>query len=982
NTADNVGLFSFGTAAATDRALGSRATSNVEGNAPVLYGVRLVNGTGLTLTKFTITYTGEQWFKSTQTTAHALFVDYQLGSAGIAVGTWNTLTSASFTSPISTGTTATALNGNSAANRTVQVVVAGAVSWAPGQELWIRIRDENESGSEQGLAVDDFHFLADNESGLFFNGSTAHLTMGYGAASAAAFGTADFTIECRFLRTGGGVSASSGTGGVTAVPLIAKGVGEADGDARDANYFLGIDVNGRLTADFEQRNATNNGTAYAAGQNFPITGSTTLQNGVWYHVAASYNTTTATWKLYVNGIEETTSIPSGSPTAFVGVVPRFDSLQGLGIGTTINSIGTVSGFFQGVIDEVRIWNIARSSSQILAGKDAEIVSGQTGMLARFGMDEATGTSVAGTTAAGVATPIGNLSGATSPVWVNANSFSVNAGPSSGTVVRGPYLQKAAATQMAVCWRGSQSAVGRVRYGTDVMNLSRYKDDASAPASPFNHVITLTGLTAGTTYYYSVGSAADTLASGSEYTFTTPPLTGSVMDTRVWVLGDAGTATSNQIAVRDAFYTWTGARTPNLVLQLGDNAYSTGTDQNFTDGMFNIYTTMLHKTPFWSCLGNHETNQATANVDTYPYFDIYTLPTTGECGGVASGTEHYYSFDYGNIHFIALDSMTAVRSVSGAMATWLQSDLASTTATWIICFFHHPPYTKGSHNSDTDIELIQMRSNILPILEAGGVDLVLCGHSHCYERSYLLDGHYGLSTSLTSAMKKNAGDGKPGGNGAYVKPLTGTRDHFGAVYAVTGSAGQATNWTGGSTAAVNPTPHPAMYASLLSLGSLVLDINGTRLDATFLRNNSSTPDSFTIIKQGFADSDADGISDEYEIAHGLNRFNAADAALDSDGDGVTNLREFIFSTASNVSDRYTFSTAYNKYSGTNTLTFTTATGRNYRVMYSNDLLSWQPVTPAITGTGAAMLWTDDGTTTGSSPSAAPKRFYRIEVTVAP
>ncbi len=568
------------------------------------------------------------------------------------------------------------------------------------------------------------------------------------------------------------------------------------------------------------------------------------------------------------------------------------------------------------------------------------------------------------------------------IIVFSASLLISINVSLAGLTRGPYLQKAAPTQMTIRWRTDVSSVGRVRYGTDAANLNQVKDESAAPTSPYDHVITLTGLSAATSYYYSVGSASETLTSGSDFTFTTPPVSGTATNTRVWVLGDAGTATANQTAVRDAFYTWTGTRTPNLVLQLGDNAYNTGSDANFTSGMFNIYPTMLRKTPFWSCLGNHETAQATAYVESYPYFDIYTLPTAGDCGGVASGTEHYYSFNYGNIHFISLDSMTASRTSTGAMATWLQSDLSSTTATWVICFFHHPPYTKGSHNSDTETELIQMRQNILPILEAGGVDLVLCGHSHCYERSYLLDGHYGLSTTLSTAMKKNAGDGRTAGNGAYVKPLTGPRDHFGAVYAVAGSAGQATNWTGGSTATVNPTPHPAMFTSQLSLGSLVLDINGMRLDATFLRENSTTPDTFTIIKQGAADSDKDGIPDEYETAHGLNRFSAADAALDSDGDGVTNLNEYIFDTSSNSPDRYAFSTAYDSIAGTNTVTFSTTAGRTYRVKYSSDLLTWLPAAPAITGTGATMQWTDDGTSTGTAPSAATKRFYLVEVTVVP
>ena len=372
---------------------------------------------------------------------------------------------------------------------------------------------------------------------------------------------------------------------------------------------------------------------------------------------------------------------------------------------------------------------------------------------------------------------------TSPV-VNVTTIA-----GAGTLTRGPYLQKASPIQMTIRWRNSLQNIGRVKYGIAEGNLDQTVDEIIAPApgplSGFDHSITLTGLSPNTTYFYSIGSADDILASGTDYTFTTPPLPGAVLNTRIWVLGDAGTASANQRAVRDAFYTWTGSRTPNLVLQLGDNAYNTGTDAEYQSAVFNIYPTMLRKTPFWSCLGNHETAQSTARWDNYPFFDIYTLPTAGECGGVASGTEHYYSFDHGNIHFISLDSMTASRDTieangsDGPMAAWLRADLASTTATWIICFFHHPPYTKGSHNSDSltdsDGALVQIREKILPILEAGGVDLVLNGHSHCYERSFLLDGHYGFSSSLLPAMKKNAGNGRPLGDGAYIKPLTGPRE---------------------------------------------------------------------------------------------------------------------------------------------------------------------------------------------------------------
>ena len=173
-----------------------------------------------------------------------------------------------------------------------------------------------------------------------------------------------------------------------------------------------------------------------------------------------------------------------------------------------------------------------------------------------------------------------------------------------------------------------------------------------------------------------------------------------------------------------------------------------------------------------------------------------------------------------------------------MMTWLQNDLAATTQKWIIAFWHHPPYTKGSHNSDTETELIQMRQNALPILEAHGVDLVLTGHSHSYERSFLLDGHYGTSGTLTPAMKKDAGSGREDGTGAYEKATPIGGQHEGAVYAVAGSSGKI---SGGL---LN---HPAMYISLNKLGSMVLDIDGNRLDAKFLDNTGAVADYFTLIK---------------------------------------------------------------------------------------------------------------------------------------
>jgi hypothetical protein len=252
-------------------------------------------------------------------------------------------------------------------------------------------------------------------------------------------------------------------------------------------------------------------------------------------------------------------------------------------------------------------------------------------------------------------------------------------------------------------------------------------------------------------------------------------------------------------------------------------------------VFNMYPTMLRKSVLWPTLGNHDGHTADSSSQTGPYYSIFTLPKQGEAGGVASGTEAYYSFDYGNIHFICLESYETDRAANGPMANWLRSDLAATTRDWIVAFWHHPPYSKGSHNSDTESELIEMRENFLPILEAGGVDLVLGGHSHSYERSYLIDGHYGLSTTFNDSYKKDGGSGRE--PTPYQKP-TGLVPHQGAVYTVAGSSGQT------SAGALN---HPAMFISLNVLGSLVLDFQTNRLDLSFLNSSGVVQDNFTILK---------------------------------------------------------------------------------------------------------------------------------------
>ncbi|MBM4152690.1 MAG: hypothetical protein FJ220_04105, partial [Kiritimatiellaceae bacterium] len=161
--------------------------------------------------------------------------------------------------------------------------------------------------------------------------------------------------------------------------------------------------------------------------------------------------------------------------------------------------------------------------------------------------------------------------------------------------------------------------------------------------------------------------------------------------------------------------------------------------------------------------------------------------------------------------------------------------AATTRRWIIACWHQPPYTKGSHDSDIEEQLIWARENLLPLLEASGVDLVLGGHSHSYERSRFIDGFYATPTLADSGTTIDNGDGQVHGDGAYGKDYGG---HRGAVYAVAGSSGKL---SGG------PLDHPVMFRSLNQLGSMIISIDGNRLDAKFINHLGVIEDQFRIEK---------------------------------------------------------------------------------------------------------------------------------------
>ncbi|MEP7265653.1 MAG: metallophosphoesterase [Bacteroidota bacterium] len=407
-------------------------------------------------------------------------------------------------------------------------------------------------------------------------------------------------------------------------------------------------------------------------------------------------------------------------------------------------------------------------------------------------------------------------------------------PASATLLRGPYLNMVGSNRITIRWRTDIVTNSRVQYGSG-LSYGLTTDDAVLTKE---HEVTLTGLSPNTIYNYSIGSFAQQLQGDGANKFITAPVTGSSTPFRVWALGDFGNGSTAQTNVRNAFQNYAGNNPVNLWLWLGDNAYETGTDAEYQSKVFNIYTQQFKNIPLYPSIGNHDYGNAgyqstQALTTNAPYYSIFTMPAAGEMGGVASGTEKYYSYNYGNVHFVVIDSYGALNTVGSPMYIWLQNDLAANTQTWTVCYFHHPPYTHGTHNSDTDVQMASIRQNLVPLFETYHVDLVLSGHSHFNERSYFIRGHYGTASTFNSSMK-----------------LSSSNNHFlknnsnldGCVYVICGTGGQ-------STAPSSFSVMPCMaYSNGTTNNSLVIDVSGDSLNCRFLSTTGAIVDEFSIIKQ--------------------------------------------------------------------------------------------------------------------------------------
>lgn len=421
------------------------------------------------------------------------------------------------------------------------------------------------------------------------------------------------------------------------------------------------------------------------------------------------------------------------------------------------------------------------------------------------------------------------------------------------LIRGPYLQAAGTQQMLIRWRTDASARSRVKYGTAPDKLDQQTDDANLVTE---HKVLLTHLQPNTRYYYSIGDYKNVLQGNEDNSFMTLPEAGKTELYRIAALGDCGDGSTNQQLVKEQLIKYIGNHYLNAWILLGDNAYPNGTDAEYQSKFFNVYKDdLLKKYPLFPAPGNHDyhdtdISQAYAQLSHQTnYYQNFTMPSEGESGGVPSHSPSFYSFDIGNIHFLSLDSYGKEDSLyqlcdtTGPQVTWIKKDLAANkNKGWVIAYWHHPPYTMGSHSSDEEDDLVSIRENFIQVLERNGVDLVLNGHSHDYERTRMIKGHYGPAKSFDPAKHNVSGSSGRYDGGANSAPYIKDSLHTnGTVYVVSGSAGK----LGGKQTIY---PHNAMYfADADHGGSSLLEIQDNRLDLKWICADGTIRDQFTMMK---------------------------------------------------------------------------------------------------------------------------------------
>lgn len=302
------------------------------------------------------------------------------------------------------------------------------------------------------------------------------------------------------------------------------------------------------------------------------------------------------------------------------------------------------------------------------------------------------------------------------------------------------------------------------------------------------------------YYYRLFMNGKLIAHSSFFTRT------KKNSSRFVVFGDCGVGTTAEAQIAQQVY----FSKPQFVLITGDNVYSRGRVSEYLKNYFPFFngtkkeSSLMQSVPFYLSIGNHDVGAS--DLQTYPdglaFFYYFDLPlnapafkkmvtATGSMerlNAFKNATEGRYpnmanySFDHGNVHILCIDSNPYVHPFDPDFLLWLENDLKNSNAKWKMVAFHHP----GFHSSKVHYNAQWMRA-LSPVFERSGVDLVLNGHVHNYQRSYPLKFEPKLSAVGTTAIDST---GRVDGKFIMDKKFDGgknTRPN-GVVYIVTGAGG--------------------------------------------------------------------------------------------------------------------------------------------------------------------------------------------------
>ena len=196
-----------------------------------------------------------------------------------------------------------------------------------------------------------------------------------------------------------------------------------------------------------------------------------------------------------------------------------------------------------------------------------------------------------------------------------------------------------------------------------------------------------------------------------------------------VIGDSGTGDQKQYRIAEKLFAFRSAFPYDFVLMMGDNSYNGDTAKDLQEVFERPYKPLLDAgVKFYASLGNHDN----------PDERLYKLFNM-------SG-ERYFTFKPKNgVRFFALDS----NYMSKEQLAWLEKELAASGSDWKICFFHHPLYSSGgTHGSD-----LALRDQLEPLFLKYGVNVVLSGHDHFYERIKPQKGIYYFVSGGAANLRK-------------------------------------------------------------------------------------------------------------------------------------------------------------------------------------------------------------------------------------